>query len=91
MAQLGIALESDAGDTIEGGGGGHGKGGEDHEDGSDEGDSEGKCSICWVEEVQITFVPCGHQVCCLGCGKAFTGRKCPICQTIVDQAVRFYA
>lgn len=38
------------------------------------------CSVCWVEEVQVSFLPCGHKVTCMGCLDTLPGRKCPMCR-----------
>ncbi|CAM9229757.1 unnamed protein product [Laminaria digitata] len=72
------------------GGKGNKRKGEDDDD-DDKGDNEGKCIVCWHNEVQITFVPCGHQSCCIPCGKALAGSLCPCCRAPVQQSVRFFA
>ena len=41
--------------------------------------------------MQIIFVPCGHKVCCVKCGKASEARPCPICRVHVTEAVQFFA
>lgn len=45
-----------------------------------------KCLVCKCEPVNITFVPCKHQVLCSGCviqkGKFFT--HCPLCGRFVE-------
>ncbi|CAN0546075.1 unnamed protein product [Ectocarpus sp. 12 AP-2014] len=55
-----------------------------------EGDSEGKCHVCWEKEIQIIFCPCGHEACCVDCGKALEGGPCPICRAPVKEAARAF-
>ena len=38
------------------------------------------CSVCWVEEVQVSFLPCGHKVTCIGCLDTLPEGKCPLCR-----------
>ena len=38
------------------------------------------CSVCWVEEVQVSFLPCGHKVTCMGCVETLPEGKCPMCR-----------
>ncbi|CAM9821237.1 unnamed protein product [Scytosiphon promiscuus] len=56
----------------------------------DEGDSEGKCFICWEEEIEIIFVPCGHAACCIKCGTKLASGPCPICRGTVESAIRYF-
>lgn len=37
------------------------------------------CSVCWVEEVQVSFLPCGHKVTCMVCVDTLPEGKCPLC------------
>ncbi|CAN0487805.1 unnamed protein product, partial [Hapterophycus canaliculatus] len=37
---------------------------------------------------QIIFCPCGHEACCVKCGKALEKGPCPICRTPVESADR---
>ena len=37
-------------------------------------------SVCWVEEVQVSFLPCRHKVTCTGCVDTLPGGKCPMCR-----------
>lgn len=39
---------------------------------------EDACIFCYEREFDCVFVPCGHQVCCLDCGKHLT--ECPMCK-----------
>lgn len=46
------------------------------------------CKICYVEERNICFVPCGHVVACAKC--ALSTDKCPMCRRTFQNAVRLY-
>lgn len=44
------------------------------------------CSVCWVEEVQVSFLPCGHKVTCMGCVDTLPEGKCPLCRENIQDA-----
>ena len=46
------------------------------------------CKICMEEAVTVTFVPCGHFVCCNECSIALT--ECPICRGGIEQRIKTY-
>ncbi|KAL0830583.1 hypothetical protein ABMA28_002732 [Loxostege sticticalis] len=46
------------------------------------------CKICYVEERNVVFVPCGHVVACAKC--ALATDKCPMCRRTFQNAVRLY-
>ncbi|KAJ2951083.1 hypothetical protein O0L34_g5463 [Tuta absoluta] len=46
------------------------------------------CKICYVEERNVCFVPCGHVVACTKC--ALSTNKCPMCRRTFQNAVRLY-
>ncbi|XP_075975321.1 death-associated inhibitor of apoptosis 1-like isoform X2 [Anticarsia gemmatalis] len=46
------------------------------------------CKICYAEERNVCFVPCGHVVACAKC--ALTANKCPLCRSTFQSAVRLY-
>ena len=46
------------------------------------------CKICMEEEVQITFLPCGHLMSCVNCAPAL--KNCPICRRSIKGSVRTY-
>ncbi|XP_068617288.1 death-associated inhibitor of apoptosis 1-like isoform X2 [Battus philenor] len=46
------------------------------------------CKICYVEERNVCFVPCGHVVACAKC--ALSTDKCPMCRRTFQNAVRLY-
>lgn len=61
--------------------------------GSDEGEDEaasgGKiCKICFVNEYNTAFLPCGHVVACAKCASSVN--KCPICQQPFINVLRLY-
>lgn len=47
-----------------------------------------QCIICFGNERNICFVPCGHVVACAKC--AMTVDKCPMCRSSFQSAVRLY-
>lgn len=46
------------------------------------------CKICYAEERNVCFVPCGHVVACAKC--ALAADKCPMCRRTFQSAVRLY-
>lgn len=46
------------------------------------------CKICFSEERNICFVPCGHVVACAKC--ALANSKCPMCRRTIQYAQRLY-
>ncbi|KAL4716153.1 hypothetical protein ACJJTC_013930 [Scirpophaga incertulas] len=46
------------------------------------------CKICYVEERNVVFIPCGHVVACAKC--ALSTNKCPMCRRTFQNAVRLY-
>ncbi|XP_026734129.1 baculoviral IAP repeat-containing protein 3 isoform X2 [Trichoplusia ni] len=46
------------------------------------------CKICFAEERNVCFVPCGHVVACAKC--ALAADKCPMCRRTFQNAVRLY-
>ncbi|XP_022114987.2 death-associated inhibitor of apoptosis 1 isoform X1 [Pieris rapae] len=46
------------------------------------------CKICFAEERNVCFVPCGHVVACAKC--ALSTDKCPMCRRTFTNAVRLY-
>ncbi|OWF45933.1 E3 ubiquitin-protein ligase XIAP [Mizuhopecten yessoensis] len=45
-----------------------------------------KCKICMDVDAVITFVPCGHMICCEDCGYAVS--KCPVCRRAIETRVK---
>ncbi|XP_058067035.1 death-associated inhibitor of apoptosis 1 [Anopheles bellator] len=51
--------------------------------------SDGKiCKICFVNEYNTAFLPCGHVVACAKCASSVT--KCPLCQQPFINVLRLY-
>ena len=56
---------------------------------------ERQCCSCQIRERKVAIVPCGH-LCCLPCGFRLKNhpntdnRKCPVCRTLVTQAVEMF-
>ncbi|CAH2047207.1 unnamed protein product, partial [Iphiclides podalirius] len=46
------------------------------------------CKICYAEERNVCFVPCGHVVACAKC--ALSTDRCPMCRRTFQNAVRLY-
>ncbi|XP_031483751.1 MND1-interacting protein 1-like [Nymphaea colorata] len=52
-----------------------------------------ECVFCMREEVSIVFLPCAHQVLCVGCNEAHEKqpkKRCPSCDTGIEQRIRVY-
>uniref|UniRef100_A0A7N0TYL1 RING-type E3 ubiquitin transferase n=2 Tax=Kalanchoe fedtschenkoi TaxID=63787 RepID=A0A7N0TYL1_KALFE len=51
------------------------------------------CVICLLRRRRCAFVPCGHQVCCLGCALTVQNEllpKCPVCRQAIRESLRIY-
>ncbi|CAN0350771.1 unnamed protein product [Ectocarpus sp. 13 AM-2016] len=48
------------------------------------------CRVIAYAQTQIIFCPCGHEACCVDCGKALEGGPCPICRAPVKEAARAF-
>lgn len=46
------------------------------------------CSICYDNEIEVVFLPCGHQLSCMKCSNELM--KCPICREYIDKKIRTY-
>ncbi|KAK9667875.1 hypothetical protein RND81_13G017600 [Saponaria officinalis] len=55
--------------------------------------NERECIICLKDEVSVVFLPCAHQVMCVGCGEDY-GKKgkatCPCCRVPIEQRIRVF-
>ncbi|KAL2084446.1 hypothetical protein ACEWY4_019964 [Coilia grayii] len=46
------------------------------------------CALCCEEEINATFCPCGHTVCCQACAAQL--QCCPVCRSEVDHIQHVY-
>lgn len=46
------------------------------------------CKICFANEYNTIFLPCGHVVCCNKCASSLT--KCPLCQKYLERIKRIF-
>ncbi|XP_028836367.1 E3 ubiquitin-protein ligase MYLIP-B [Denticeps clupeoides] len=46
------------------------------------------CALCCEEEIDSTFCPCGHMVCCYSCAGQL--QCCPVCRSEVDRIQHVY-
>ena len=46
------------------------------------------CKICMENEMEITFLPCGHLMSCINCAPVL--KNCPICRRPIKGSVRTY-
>jgi len=50
-----------------------------------------QCIICWNEERQMLFQPCGHVTACAKCGAAERlGSSCPTCRAKIESRIRVF-
>lgn len=49
---------------------------------------ERTCRVCYDNEIQIVFLPCGHFVTCKDCAQKV--RKCVVCRTTIKGIIRAY-
>lgn len=47
-----------------------------------------KCILCLERDIGVTFIPCGHLVCCEDCSKKL--RNCPYCKKPFERAMKIY-
>ena len=47
---------------------------------------EKMCKICFIDEISVVFMPCGHMVSCAQCAFAFP--QCPVCRLKIDQIIK---
>ncbi|XP_063914402.1 E3 ubiquitin-protein ligase NEURL3-like [Zophobas morio] len=50
------------------------------------------CTICYVNGVEVVFIPCGHLCACFQCGQTIVRHDnlCPICRKGIGSTVRVY-
>ncbi|XP_053822108.1 E3 ubiquitin-protein ligase MYLIP isoform X2 [Vidua macroura] len=46
------------------------------------------CMVCCEEEINSTFCPCGHTVCCKSCASQL--QSCPVCRSRVEHVQHVY-
>ncbi|CAM9816791.1 unnamed protein product [Choristocarpus tenellus] len=46
------------------------------------------CKICLDAPVEVTFLECGHQVCCFNCAAPM--KDCPICREPISRMIKFF-
>nr|AAW21999.1 inihibitor of apoptosis-1 like protein [Aedes aegypti] len=51
-------------------------------------DTSRTCKICYVNEYNTAFSPCGHVVACAKCASSVT--KCPLCRKPFTNVMRIY-
>nr|XP_022301709.1 baculoviral IAP repeat-containing protein 8-like isoform X2 [Crassostrea virginica] len=49
---------------------------------------QAKCKICFVEEVQVLFLPCSHLVTCGNCANRLN--ECPTCRKLIQDTIRVF-
>ncbi|XP_033633960.1 RNA-binding protein MEX3B-like [Asterias rubens] len=52
-----------------------------------------ECVMCFTHEVVAALVPCGHNMFCMDCANRLVETadgECPVCQTVVTQAIRIF-
>ena len=47
-----------------------------------------ECIVCFTNDKDIVFVPCGHFYCCGECYGRFAKKECPICRGRVESILR---
>jgi hypothetical protein len=51
------------------------------------------CVVCWEETADHVLIPCGHVCLCVSCSKHLRNtlrNKCPVCNGIVQQALKIF-
>ena len=50
--------------------------------------TDGRCKVCYGNEIEILFLPCRHATCCATCASSVD--RCPYCRAAIDRSVRIY-
>lgn len=45
------------------------------------------CIVCWVNPIEMAFIPCGHTICCRTCHQM---QECPMCRQTIERSLRIY-
>lgn len=61
---------------------------EDEDEPNRKSDTSRTCKICYVNEYNTAFSPCGHVVACAKCASSVT--KCPLCRKPFTNVMRIY-
>ncbi|XP_055625207.1 death-associated inhibitor of apoptosis 1 [Toxorhynchites rutilus septentrionalis] len=61
---------------------------EDEDEPNRKSDTNRTCKICYVNEYNTAFSPCGHVVACAKCASSVT--KCPLCRKPFTNVMRIY-
>lgn len=48
------------------------------------------CKICFDEQIETTFIQCGHTISCKKCADKLSSGKCPICNTPISKIQKIY-
>jgi len=51
---------------------------------------EQRCVVCLERKKGGAFYRCGHNCCCVTCGRTFIGAPCPICRQVVLDFIRVF-
>ncbi|KAL4565563.1 hypothetical protein LXL04_029664 [Taraxacum kok-saghyz] len=69
----------------------HGSADEDDDDDDDEADAvDHECVMCQENEVSVLFLPCAHEVVCVGCNEELKKDECPSCGEAIEQRIRVF-
>jgi RNA-binding protein MEX3 len=52
-----------------------------------------ECVVCFTCEVVAALVPCGHNMFCMDCANHLVEKsdgECPVCHSVVSQAIRIF-
>jgi len=52
------------------------------------GEEKYSCKICFTQESDAAFLPCGHNCCCIEC--AHKCNQCPICRLHIIEVIKIY-
>lgn len=51
-------------------------------------ESKGTCKVCYMNEVELLFLPCKHASCCGQCAASVT--SCPLCRAPITGSIRIF-
>ena len=52
--------------------------------------ANGKCVICYTNNINTIFVNCRHSCCCQNCANALNPKVCPLCKNVIQDIIFLY-
>lgn len=56
---------------------------------SDKSETEACCKVCYLQDVNVVFLPCAHLIACVTCATKLD--SCPVCRSKIQATLRVFA